>query len=88
MEQKLKQLPAEPKKGKIFEMYGKQYSTKVIRQNLNAIIDDFKNRTKGNVSYRQVPRPVWIEWLKIYGFPVNYEPMESWLSEKTIFDKE
>ena len=93
MEQKLKVLPAEPKKGKIFEMYGKQYSAETIRVNLNGIIEDFKKLSKEKsptreivITSREVPRPVWIEWIKTFGFPVNYEQREDWLNEKTVFD--
>ena len=84
---RLKELPKAPKKGKIYEMYGKQYSVETMKINLNAIIDDFKKLTNMHVGSRDVPQPVWIEWIKNFGFPENYEPDYELEQQKTIFDK-
>ena len=84
---KLKELPKLPKKGKIYEMYGKQFSNNTMKINLNTLIEDFKNRTQMHVSKREVPKPVWIEWIKSFGFPENYEPDFELENQKTIFDK-
>ncbi len=83
----LKDLPFAPKKGKIYEMYGKQFSTQIIRENLNGLIEDYKNIVNKTLSDRGVPRPVWIEWLRNFGFPENYNQVNEWLDEKTVFDK-
>ena len=63
---KLKELPKLPKKGKIYEMYGKQFSNNTMKINLNTLIEDFKTRTQMHVSKREVPKPVWIEWIKSF----------------------
>lgn len=83
----LKDLPAQPKKGKIYEMYGRQYSIPTMKTNLNALIEEFKKATKMQVNSRDVPRPVWIEWLSTFGFPVGYKQHPEWLEEKTILNQ-
>jgi hypothetical protein len=83
----LKELPPQPKKGKIYEMYGRQFSTSTIRGNLNTLIDDFKKQTNMIVNSRDVPRPVWLEFLNTFGFPFGYEQKPEWLEEPTIFNK-
>ena len=87
-EKKLKELPTVPKKGKIYEMYGKQYSIETMKKNLKIIIENYKELSKMHVGARDVPQPVWIEWLKVFGFPHNYKPQPELLEIKTIFDKE
>lgn len=82
-----RELPSQPKKGKIFEMYGRQLSSRTIRKNLNTLIEDFSNKTNMYVGPRDVPRPVWIEFLNIFGFPFGYEQRPEWLDEPTIFNK-
>jgi hypothetical protein len=84
---KLRELPKLPKKGKIYEMYGKQFSVNTMKINLNTIIEDFKTRTNMHVSKREVPKPVWIEWIKSFGFPENYQPDYELVEQKTVFDK-
>lgn len=83
----MKELPHCPKKGKIFEMYGRQFSSNTIRENLNTLIDTFRNETKMTINSRDVPRPVWLEFLNIFGFPPGYEQKPEWLEEETIFKK-
>ena len=80
---KLKELPKLPKKGKIYEMYGKQFSNNTMKINLNALIEDFKTRSQMHVSTREVPKP----GIKSFGFPENYEPDFELENQKTIFDK-
>lgn len=88
MEQKttLKPLPFAPKKGKIYEMYGKQFSIAMMKENLDALLDDYVKITSKIISSRAIPRDVWIEFLKAFKAPENYEPKEEWLNEKTVFD--
>jgi hypothetical protein len=83
----LKELPQSPKKGKIYEMYGKQYSINTMKINLDGIIEEYKKITKKHVSPREVPQPVWIEWLKNFGFPEHYQTDYELAERKTIFDK-
>lgn len=97
MERKLNDLPQQPKKGKIYEMYGRQYSVETMKNNLKILIDHYIEITKKviegeekriKVGVRDVPRPVWIEWLKTFGFPANYEPQPELLETKTVFDNQ
>lgn len=83
----LKELPPQPKKGKIYEMYGRQFSSETIRENLKTIIDDFKEKTGMKVNSRDVPKAVWIEFISIFGFPPGYEQKPEWLEEPTIFNR-
>ena len=83
----LRDLPSQPKKGKIYEMYGRQLSVNSMKTNIDALIEDFKKLTGAKLNSREVPRAVWLEWLKTYGFPFGYEQKLEWLQEVTIFDK-
>jgi hypothetical protein len=84
MEKKpLKTLPFSPKKGKIYEMYQNQLGTRSLRNKLNQLIElgCEQSGTPYQKNMSIIPRKVWIEWIKIFGFPENYEPQESWLDE-------
>jgi hypothetical protein len=82
----LKPLPYNPKKGKIYEMYQKQMGTLALRVKLNQLMQLYS--CQANVKYKRnmsiIPRKVWIEWIKIFGFPENYEPQEEWLDEEGL----
>lgn len=87
MERKpLKQLPYSPKKGKIYEMYQKQIGSQALRDKLNELIiaDCLQSKRQYSKWMSIVSRRVWIEWLKIFGFPENYQPQEEWLEEEGL----
>jgi hypothetical protein len=87
MEKKpLKTLPFSPKKGKIHEMYQKQIGARDLREKLNQLLK--LGCQQSGIPYTKngsiVSRKVWIEWLKIFGFPENYQPQEAWLDEEGL----
>ena len=87
MENKLlKPLPFSPKKGKIHEMYEKQIGEKALREKLNNLIA--LGCEQSGVPFKKngsiITRKVWIEWLKIFGFPEHYQPQENWLEEEGL----
>jgi hypothetical protein len=87
MERKpLKTLPYSPKKGKIYEMYQNQMGTLALRVKLNQLMQLYSEQAnvEHKIKMSIIPRKVWIEWLKIFGFPENYEPQEEWLDEKGL----
>lgn len=82
----VKPLPYTPKKGKIYEMYQKQLGSTTLREKLNELMELGCNQAgvpfKKGMSF--VSRKVWVEWLKIFGFPENYEQKEEWLNEESL----
>lgn len=82
----LLELPSHPKRGKIYELYGSQFSLKIIKTNLNSLIEDYKAITNMQVGRNDVPFAVWVEWLKLFGVPKNYQTDEALENKKTIFD--
>ena len=81
----LKPLPQDLRKGELYTMYNKM-GTETIRKAINGLIEDFKKQTSLPVGSKYIPRSVWIEWIRVFGFPKNYEPKPEWLEEKTVFD--
>ena len=87
MEKKLlKTLPFSPKKGMIQEMYENQIGKKAFREKLNNLIA--LGCEQSGVPFKKkssiITRKVWIEWIKIVGFPAHYEPQENWLDEEGL----
>jgi hypothetical protein len=82
----LKDLPYAPKRGKIYEMYGKQFSIAVMKENIDALLDDYAKITNKIIKGRMIPRDVWISFYQDFKAPENYRNNEDWLNEKTVFD--
>ena len=82
----LKTLPYTPKKGKIYEMYAKQLSIATMKEKLNELrqIDCNKTGIKYVEGGRHTTRKVWVEWVKIFGFPENYEQDPNILNENSL----
>lgn len=79
----LKPLPILPKKGKIFEMYNSQIASDQIRKKLNQLIEMYCKKTGliYKTGYSNIALPVWVEWVKIFGFPAGYETNEDLLNQ-------
>lgn len=82
--QQPKQLPYNVTRGKIFDTYS-HLNPAVVRKSLDVITQEYCKTTKiPFVRFKNIPRPVWVEFIKVQGFPAGYKHEVEWLEEKTF----